>query len=144
VDELVGIIIEQVGKRVREAQLAAQAQEAAGRAAPPIVVRRRPTGRFDPQTGRPLGSGDQGPPAATPPTAPPPAPRLATPVAASPDFPAFDGGLLTEASAGFAARPAALNALLAAFAGGGALLGAIVLAEALGPPVALRPHEPPH
>ncbi len=42
-----------------------------------------------------------------------------------------------------AGRPAGSNALLAAFAGGRPLLAALVLAEALAPPVALR-NEPPH
>ena len=56
---------------------------------------------------------------------------------------ALDDAFPTTLEATLGARLEPANSLLRAFAGGNALLSALVLSEALAPPVALR-NEPPH
>ncbi|GAC1309548.1 MAG: hypothetical protein NVSMB19_23350 [Vulcanimicrobiaceae bacterium] len=124
-DELVAFFGDRIARQIRNARAAAaEQQRIAAEIAGPLPPERAPAG---PRT-RPPVPAQAGPPA--------PAPRRLRAVPES-VFPTS-----VERFAPPTPPPAA-SPLLAAFAGGSTLLGALVLAEALAPPVALR-EGPPH
>jgi len=132
VGEFAGFIAARIARRLRAAHEAALVQQRSAAAATRGTVR---------GTGAAATRAQPAVPPAKPPTMPalgrsaaPRAPRVRT-EAADP-FPTL---LATPGSAPVRVAP---SALLAAFAGGNALLGALVLAEALAPPLALRDESP--
>jgi len=141
VDEIIGAIVEQVAKNAREAAKRRAAVLPAATLAGNARARQA-------QIARALG----GPvPAAAPVTAPAPAPVAASAPPPAPDPFAGDTGLLGSSAIiggdspfGALLAPgepipvANSGALLAAFSGGAAFLGAFIVSEALAPPLALR------
>ena len=118
-DDVVGFIAERIAGRIRslrEADADRRRIAEAIAAPPPPALGRRATA--------------------------PPVSRAATPRASRIDL---DDAFPTTLDVVAPTRTAHTNGLLAAFAGGSSLLGALVLSEALAPPVALRggpPHRP--
>ncbi len=138
-DELFGLIADAISKNVRQARAAAEAAQAAQADAQQRAILRA-SGRLPP------------PPPGVPAATLPPAGRVALRPPLSPRAPVAPGAtpvparaLEDDIFATLATTPrrttAPPAALLAAFAGGPALLGAIVLSEALAPPLALRQRE---
>jgi hypothetical protein len=127
VDEIAGLIVEQLAKSARQA-----AQRRGGGPIPAPPARRPPPGRAPvPPATAPAPVAAAAPPAASP--APAAAPAFAG-VDASNPF----GGALVAASDLLPSTGATDEPLLRPFAGGTPFLAAFVLAEALGPPVALK------
>jgi hypothetical protein len=121
-----GFLADRIAQQLRQARAAAAEQQRLAGAAPP-----RPPARPQPPS-RPTAAPLAASAPSTPRPGPSPAPRRLRADA--------DDGFPTRVveTVAVTARPVAANPLLAAFAGGATLLGGLILAEALAPPVALR------
>jgi len=133
VDEVIGIVAEQIAKRLQEAQQRATAAQSAAAAGNPMPAG---GGKLGPRQAMRVNAVRQPPPRpAPPPTPAAPASSTGTVLAAVGDV--FGPGAL---SSGLDPAAPAPSALLAAFSGSSGLLAGIILSEALAPPLALRPH----
>ncbi len=149
-DEIVGVLVEQLAKRAREeAARRAQAGGPVARGAPPRPPARAAAAPSAPGIATPrrpvTTSSSPPPPAAAPQAAPRPAAPADVFGTAVTDLGFGDPfGLASGAGvpAAASAQAADAPALLRAFTGGQPLLAAIVLSEALAPPVALRSTPP--
>lgn len=154
-DDFVGFIAERIAQQIKaardaEAEQRRLAEAIAAKNAGSVVARpAAPGGRPAPTASGARDSRAIGSPAALPTPPVPAAPASGMDPKRVPKArnarvnldDAFPSSLDTPS--GGAPRPMPANALLAAFVGGSSLLGALVLSEALAPPVALR-NEPPH